>query len=192
MTTDISTILFWANILTEACYVGTLFQSCQNHLLYPTLQIHLSSLQSKSLTVSKNCSHILTSLSVTRPKFGRKHTWKKWNPNKLGTHNLNNTPPIHFQVHLHVVCQNQALAAWFFIYSLKLIPHMSHLIMRFQPLCPALLYLNNTLPPHFQVPPHVIRWNCALVARVFIFYNNSFICMYINLVFNITCIKFKA
>ena len=40
MTKDMSTILFGASILTEACYVGTLFQSCQNLLLYPTLQIH--------------------------------------------------------------------------------------------------------------------------------------------------------
>jgi len=28
MTEDISAILFWANILSEARYVGTLFQSC--------------------------------------------------------------------------------------------------------------------------------------------------------------------
>jgi len=44
MTKNISTILLWENILTEAHYVGTLFQSCQNLLLYPTLQIYLSSL----------------------------------------------------------------------------------------------------------------------------------------------------
>ena len=53
MTKDMSTILFCANILTEACYVGTLFQSCQNLLLYPTLQIYLPSLQKTVLTVSK-------------------------------------------------------------------------------------------------------------------------------------------
>jgi hypothetical protein len=40
MTKGMSTILFGASILTEARYVGTLFQSCQNLLLYPTLQIH--------------------------------------------------------------------------------------------------------------------------------------------------------
>ena len=40
MTKGMSTILFGAIILTEARYVGTLFQSCQNRLLYPTLQIH--------------------------------------------------------------------------------------------------------------------------------------------------------
>ncbi len=40
MTKDVSTISFGANTLIEAHYVGTLFQRCQNLLLYPTLQIH--------------------------------------------------------------------------------------------------------------------------------------------------------
>jgi hypothetical protein len=52
MTKDMSTNLFGANILTEARYVGTLFQSCQNHLLYLTHQIYLPSLQKTVLTVN--------------------------------------------------------------------------------------------------------------------------------------------
>ena len=54
-----STNLFGANILTEAHYVGTLFQSCQNHLLYLTLQIYLPSLQTPVLTVNIRDSHNL-------------------------------------------------------------------------------------------------------------------------------------
>ena len=53
MAKDMSTILFGANILNEACYVGTLFQSCQKLLLYLTLQIYLPSPQINSLMVSK-------------------------------------------------------------------------------------------------------------------------------------------
>jgi len=74
-----------------------------------------------------------------------------------GLIHLNNTPPICLNVPQHLVCQNRALAARFFIYSLKLAPLASHLIMRFKPLGPALIYLNNTLPTRFQVSPHFIR-----------------------------------
>ena len=47
----------------------------------------------------------------------------------LGLIHLNNAPPTRFQVLPHVVRQNRALAAQLFIYSLKLTPLASHLIV---------------------------------------------------------------
>ena len=86
MTKDMSTILFCANILTEARYVGTLFQSCQNRLLYPTLQIYLPSLQKTVLTVNIRDSHNLhTSRRILQIVVETQV--KKRDPNKLGTRN---------------------------------------------------------------------------------------------------------
>jgi hypothetical protein len=86
-----------------------------------------------------------------------------------GLIHLNNTPPTRFQVPPHVVHQNRALAARFLIYSLKLTPLASHLIVRSQALRPTLLHLNNTQLTCLGVSPHVCCQNRALAARFLIY-----------------------
>ena len=76
MTKDMSTIVFGANILTEAHYVGTLFQSCQNLLLYLTLQIYLPSLQTTVLTVNIRDSHNLHTLCMICQIMAKKQVKK--------------------------------------------------------------------------------------------------------------------
>jgi hypothetical protein len=82
---------------------------------------------------------------------------------------LNNTPLTRLQVAPHVVRQNRALAARFLIYSLKLTPLASHLIVRPQALRPTLLHLNNTQLTCLGVFSHVCSQNRALAARFLIY-----------------------
>ena len=84
-------------------------------------------------------------------------------------HRLNNTPTTCFRVPLHVVHPSQALAARFFIYSLKLTLLAFHLIVRSQALSLTLLYLNIIPPTCFYVPAHVVRQSRAIVARFLIY-----------------------
>jgi hypothetical protein len=86
-----------------------------------------------------------------------------------GLIHLDNTPPTHFRVPMHVVRSNRALFARFFIYSLKLNPLASHSIVRSQVFNTGLIHLNNTPLTRFQVPVHVVRSSRALSARFLIY-----------------------
>ena len=65
--------------------------------------------------------------------------------------------------------ENRARAARFSIYTLKLTPLMSCLIVQSQTPNLGLFDLNTTIPTRFQALPHVLRENRARVARFSIY-----------------------
>ena len=69
---------------------------------------------------------------------------------------LNTTLPTRFEALPHVLCKNQARAARFSIYTLKLTPVTSCLIAS-QALNPGLLNVNNTKTTCFHAIPDVVR-----------------------------------